>query len=107
MVFVLISPAGDTTPREPLLSVGATATYHGIQKSREEPGGQKKAPGAAEALGSSPGQRHAVTTTIWILKLPAVLVGKQCFPQTTGTRVPGGFLNEHLLQEVRGEALEQ
>ena len=81
MVFVLISPAGDTTPREPLLSVGATATYHGIQKSREEPGGQKKAPGAAEALGSSPGQRHAVTTTIWILKLPAVLVGKSVFPR--------------------------
>ena len=96
MVCVLISPAGYATPREPLLSVGATATYHGIQKSREEPGGQKKAPRAAETLRFSPGQRHAVTTTIWI----------QCFPQITGTRVPGGFLNEHLLQEVRGEALE-
>ena len=33
-------------------------------------------------------------------------MGKQCFPQTAGTRGPGGFAEVHLLPEVRGEALE-
>ena len=86
--------------REPLLS-------DGIWESREEPRGQKKAQRAAEALRYSPGQGRTVTNTIWMLKLPAeCLWGSNVFPRQLAPECRVVFLNEHLLPEVRGEALE-